>query len=187
VIRMVPAATTKARKLEGLSKKNKLLFFASSSCFCVFVVTASRADACTCVGGRTTCQAFYEETAVFVGRVDAITLVTPAHPFSKRRVRLAVTEAFRGVSAAQIEIVTGAGHGDCGYPFKIGESYFVYAYRERNSATLATGVCSRTRLLRDAAEDLAFARAQKTAPPFSGAPVCPPVDIVRQPVSARPR
>ena len=45
-------------------------------------------------------------------------------------VHFSVTESFRGDNASGREMIvyTGLGHGDCGYPFVIGESYLVHAY-----------------------------------------------------------
>ena len=48
-----------------------------------------------------------------------------------------------------------AGSGPaCGYGFKPGERYLVYA--NRKGTELVTGICSRTRPLADATEDLEF-------------------------------
>jgi hypothetical protein len=82
----------------------------------------------------------------------------PARPL--RVVRLQVGEVFTGVDAAQreIEIVTGKGGGDCGYAFQTGSDYTVYAYRNAQGL-LETGICSRTRPLAEAAEDIAYLRA----------------------------
>jgi hypothetical protein len=53
-----------------------------------------------------------------------------------------------------VEAITGNGGGDCGYPFKVGQSYLVYAYEKSNK--LHASLCSRTRLLSEASEDLLY-------------------------------
>src|SRR5207253_2413247 len=56
------------------------------------------------------------------------------------------------------------GGGDCGYDFHAGTDYVVYAYKNA-AGQLETGICSRTRPLADAAEDVAYIHAVATAPP----------------------
>lgn len=66
-------------------------------------------------------------------------------------------------SQKEIEIETGFGGGDCGYQFQVGTEYVVYAYKN-GAGRLETGICSRTRPLADAAEDLKYIREMSTAP-----------------------
>jgi hypothetical protein len=83
------------------------------------------------------------------------------HPF--RRVRFVVEENFRGASVKRggaLEVLTGFGGGDCGYDFRIGERYLVYAQHFPNAESLFTGICSRTRRLSEAAADLAYLRTR---------------------------
>ncbi len=76
-----------------------------------------------------------------------------------------VGEVLNGVPAGQkeIEIVTGQGGGDCGYRFEQGVDYAVYAYTD-TEGRLATGICSGTRILSQAAEDLRYFHAMAAAP-----------------------
>jgi hypothetical protein len=46
--------------------------------------------------------------------------------------------------------------GDCGVDFQPGETYLVYANTEESSDYIFTGICTRTRRLSDAGEDLAY-------------------------------
>jgi hypothetical protein len=75
-----------------------------------------------------------------------------------------VDEALTGVEPGQkdIEIVTGAGGGDCGYAFRSGVAYVIYAYKN-SEGRLETGICSRTRPLTEAAEDVAYFHGLATA------------------------
>jgi hypothetical protein len=124
------------------------------------LVSAPRADACSCIGARPACQALWDPGAVFTGKVVSIESRANAGPefFGSRLVRFEVAEAFRGVSTAVVEASTGSGGGDCGYPFVVGQSYLVYALQADGSQALTTGICSRTRPLSEAAEDLAYMR-----------------------------
>ena len=84
----------------------------------------------------------------------------------KRVVRMQIAEVLTGVDPGQkeIEILTGMGGGDCGYAFQSGVDYIVYAYKNPEGR-LETGICSRTRPLAQAADDLAYLRAVPQLPP----------------------
>lgn len=122
------------------------------------------AQACSCAGPGSPCNAAWQADAVFVGHVVSISST------AGRRVELAVIESFRGLQLSQVTVVTGYGGGDCGYPFEIGQSYFVYVYRTPEGQ-LSTSICSRTRPLRDATEDLAYARSLAAIAPGTPARV----------------
>jgi hypothetical protein len=66
-----------------------------------------------------------------------------------------VEDVGRGKIGRRVDVHTGNGGGDCGYAFRVGERYVVYA-RRRPDGTLSTGICSRTRPASEAAEDLAY-------------------------------
>jgi hypothetical protein len=72
-----------------------------------------------------------------------------------------VGEVLSGLAAGhkEIEISTGFGGGDCGYPFQVGMDYVVYAYKNAEG-NLETGICSRTRPLTEAVKDLEYFRAK---------------------------
>jgi hypothetical protein len=58
--------------------------------------------------------------------------------------------------------------GDCGFDFQAGETYLVYAnYDEGSSNSLSTDVCTRTRRLSEAGEDLAYLFFYKDLPAAS--------------------
>jgi hypothetical protein len=62
--------------------------------------------------------------------------------------------------------MTGIGGGDCGYDFKIGEQYLIYAYRDQQKKEmLSTNVCTRTRPVRNADEDFEYIRGLSKASP----------------------
>jgi hypothetical protein len=56
--------------------------------------------------------------------------------------------------SSRVEVWTS--FGDCGYDFQIGETYLVYAAEDEETSLLSTGVCTRTKRLTDAGEDLAY-------------------------------
>ena len=84
--------------------------------------------------------------------------------------RVVIQERFKGAKRNDtILIRTGFGHGDCGFRFRVGERYLIYAVREnkvqysddipdRSKRELAgiyrTNICRRTSMLAAATEDL---------------------------------
>jgi hypothetical protein len=128
------------------------------------IVGVRAANACQCLSPGPACQTMWQAPTVFAGEVVSIDDVTepsgiatlPAFPM--RRVHLRVREAFRGTRADKVDVLTGRGGGDCGYPFSVGASYVVHAYPQPDG-TLGTGICEPTKLLSEATADLAYLRA----------------------------
>lgn len=123
---------------------------------------ARTAEACQCVPNGPVCEAAWEADLVFAGRVEAIELVQPKgtpRPFATRRVRFRISEPFMGASTSEIDVDTGAGGGDCGYRFREGREYLIYARRNPQTGRFTTSICSRTKPIASAAEDLAYLRA----------------------------
>jgi len=73
------------------------------------------------------------------------------------RVEFEEVIAFRGVEGpTQTAMTSEAGVGSCAYPFKPGERYVVYASQQKPGAPLQVYICSRTRPIAEAADDLLF-------------------------------
>jgi 5-hydroxyisourate hydrolase-like protein (transthyretin family) len=127
------------------------------------LVSAGEASACSCVfGGAAVCQEFWQVDAVFAGTATRSATAVVDDGDYKRQIRVlkfSVAEAFRGERVSEIEVATGFGGGDCGYGFRVGETYLVYAGRNERDGRLYTGICHRTKPLAKAAEDLAYIRA----------------------------
>ena len=141
------------------------------------MVSARAVEACSCIMPGPPCQEAFRSNSVlaatvFVATVTSIETVTDpgtATPIlvGSRRVRMRVTEAFIGTTTGDVVVSTGMGGGDCGYPFVRGESYVVYAFREVDGSLVAT-ICSRTRAVREATEDLAYLRSFTKTPAVEG-------------------
>lgn len=118
------------------------------------------AKACSCMESGPPCQAYWPASAVFTGQVIQVTTFTSDQEnlpgYQQKLVRFAVSQTFRGVSGMTVETITGNGGGDCGYPFEVGQSYLVYAYSDQKNNKLHASICSRTRLLSEAGEDLEY-------------------------------
>ena len=155
--------------------------------FLLLLCLSENTAACTCVDSPSPWASFQATPVVFVGLVRSIEEETAEiNRFGNiEKVRTALTahfvveEGLKGISNQEVDVVTGGGGGDCGYHFKSGERYLVYAYgteREALSSSmsrtviggrssskqigaLTTSICSRTQPLSQAQDDLDLIRA----------------------------
>lgn len=119
--------------------------------------------ACSCALPPSAEEARSRSTVVFRGRVTALETVRSPSGWQYQRVTLRADTSWQGQVTQQMTIYTGSGGGDCGFPFAQGESYLVYASAVGENGpsgsfpagSLATGICSRTRTIDRAADDLA--------------------------------
>jgi hypothetical protein len=140
--------------------------------FLVLGFLAAKAWGCSCgvsPTGTPPCQSAWLYDAVFTGMVTEIT--DPVQPiaqvktetsqpsFPQRKVRIKISEVLVGLDPNQQEIVieTGLGGGDCGYGFHRNLDYIVYASKKRGGG-FSTGICSPSRPVENAAEDLKYLR-----------------------------
>jgi len=132
------------------------------STFAFFVLTlfAGRdALACSCPQPGLPCQVAWRADAVFAGVVVSIEAVdndSLGAPYQSKLVKVSVQRGFTNEVSGTVDVITGMGGGDCGYDFKEGERYLIYAFRSVSSGRLTASICSRTRLLSEAAEDLKY-------------------------------
>jgi hypothetical protein len=132
----------------------------------LFALSAGTLLACSCAGTLAPCQAYGEASAVFVGTVIDSRTITVKHgnyDSQRRAVLLSIDSPLRGVEGAEVEVRTGLGGGDCGFGFVQTQQYLVYAYE--HEGTLSTGICTRTRPIAKAAEDLSYIEGLATAKP----------------------
>jgi hypothetical protein len=145
-------------------KRTAFLFPFAFLLLCCF---APESQACSCgFGGAAPCQEYWRTEAIFSGTIigsSSIEVKYDSYKTTQRVLRVAIKQAFRGVDGGQIEVVSGWGGGDCGFEFKLGESYLIYASRSKADTRLHTSICTRTRALADAADDLAFIDSLPTA------------------------
>lgn len=134
------------------------------------LLSSQTVNACTCGGSGTPCESYGKAAAVFVGTVVAMRKNEPPKKSAREVVewdpmafKFSVEQSYLGVYGTEVDVFTGYGGGDCGYAFKIGQRYLVYAYR--NNDKLATSICTRTKSFSTANEDLAFLGTLSSAAP----------------------
>jgi len=108
---------------------------------------------CRCLPPKPPCHEYNNAAAVFVGLVTSI-------PHNKGEsmnlVRMTVVRAYKGVDGEEVEVGTPGSSAACGYGFADGQRYLVYAYRSSEDEGLSTNLCTRTRPLSRADEDLEY-------------------------------
>jgi hypothetical protein len=132
---------------------------------------------CSCIGFGPACTEVVSPgtSAVFLGKVVSLTPSKPVHMKARKDpeefdveinmvdVRLSVEETYKGVSTSEVVVNTASDEAACGFPFKKGERYVVYA--SENQGKLYTSICQRTLPLKFAEKDLEYLRHFKDAPP----------------------
>lgn len=110
--------------------------------------------ACSCAPPQSASQELKRATAVFSGRVVEIKRHRQSSDlFATVEVVFEVRKAWKGVNHQRVSVFTSSQSAACGYGFKEGRTYLVYAHGDE-AEKLMTGLCSRTRRLKDARGDL---------------------------------
>ena len=115
------------------------------------LLPASPTLACSCVQ-VSPAQARDEHVAVFEGRVLQILAPAPGDPSGRRSVIFEVVQAWKGIESERATVSTAGSSAACGVAFEPETSWLVYA--DEGPDGLVTGLCSRTRRIEDAEEDL---------------------------------
>jgi hypothetical protein len=93
--------------------------------------------------------------AVFSGRVIEIRRHEKASDlFGQVEVVLKVDRSWKGGAERIVSVFTSSQSSACGYGFKKGRAYLIYAQKDRQDR-LSTSICSRTKRLKDSRRDLA--------------------------------
>ena len=110
--------------------------------------------ACTCVPPPAPTEALEEAAAVFSGKVVQIKSHKPVGDiFGGVEVVFRVNRAWKGINKSTARVFTSSQSAACGYSFSKGHTYLVYA-SGNSRGRLSTSICSRTKRLKDAREDL---------------------------------
>jgi hypothetical protein len=111
------------------------------------VLAAIPASACKCVPAPAPAEMLAAHPLVFVGRAISGRFlgddITNGKPYGREFV-FRVEEILKGrADGRRVTIFTGAGGGDCGFDFIIGNQYLVYA--SESAGQFFTGLCDFTK------------------------------------------
>lgn len=158
-----------------------MILAALAAAVTAFALVPRTAHACSCVMPPGPEEALETYDAVFVGRVHDVRMIErtfpdeePSSPLSTiymNEVRVAVETVWKGELGGAATILTGMGGGDCGYSFERARSYLVYAGIDPETGIVGTSICSPTKPLDQADEDIAVldTLAEPYEPPAASA------------------
>jgi hypothetical protein len=134
--------------------------------FLLFALFSQETKACTCVGESTIKDEIHKRDAVFVGTIiekEEIRIYDTLSPNNvifrvDMKYTVVIETKFKGQQFGDTAFVfTGVGGGDCGFNFRVGQKYLVYAdhlktgdryngplYIDKKSA-FRTSICTRTK------------------------------------------
>ena len=113
-------------------------------------------NACSCAELPSVEEELERSKAVFSGKVIDIREKRSLNGYISKLVFFEVTNTWKGVEQSEIIITTGQGGGDCGFDFKVGQEYLVYANESTmyGAKSLVSTICNRTNELSSLQEDL---------------------------------
>ena len=122
--------------------------------------------ACSCRPPGSPAAALADATAVFAGRVTAISTPANSGGPDPTEVTFTVARSWKGADRSTMVLRTPASSASCGVDFVQGQEYLVYA--RDSEGRLETNLCSRTTQLGMAGEDLAVLGAGSAPAPSTG-------------------
>ena len=115
---------------------------------------AENSLACTCAPVGAAAEELERAAAVFSGKVVEIKRHKQSGDlFAEVEVVFRVERAWKGADGRTVSVFTSSHSAACGYGFRTGRTYLVYAHGGADGR-LSAGICSRTKRLKDAREDL---------------------------------
>ena len=124
---------------------------------------APSADACSCLSSGPACQAFWTTDVVFDGTVVKIEPTARNETSSDRTfqvsefvVTLQVRQSWKGVAGEMVQVTTSGSGASCGFDFKMGSRYLVFASRGGSDSRPRVSLCSFTRAYDGTGEPAAF-------------------------------
>ncbi|HFE44141.1 MAG TPA: hypothetical protein ENJ18_01425 [Nannocystis exedens] len=153
------------------------------------------ASACSCLPPEPPKEALEKAQAVFVGRVLEISEEGGGDMLARRRYRFEVSRFWKGELGETITLSSAASSAACGRSYAQDEQYLIYASTDPNGGGLVDFLCSRTRTLASADEDLAVLGPGKvvetplpTTTPSDREPprIEPPQDPASEPPATEP-
>jgi hypothetical protein len=109
---------------------------------------------CSCLPSANAKQELEQSVVVFSGKVLEVKRNDqPEGAFTSVEAVFEVESVWKGIEKSRVSVFTSAQSSACGYGFRKGETYLVYASQSTNGQYI-TSICSRTRPLKAAEGDL---------------------------------
>ena len=144
-------------------------------CLLAQLAGAPSADACTCISSGPACQAFWTTDVVFDGTVLKIDPISRDETFSDRTfqvtefvVTLQVRQSWKGIEGETVQVTTSGSGASCGFDFKMGSRYLVFASRGGSDSRPRVSLCSFTRAYDGTGEPAAFFASLGASKPAGG-------------------
>ena len=118
--------------------------------FSLMALAPGAAVACRCLPPPAPKVALERATAVFAGKVTAV-----AEKGQQKQVTFEVSRSWKGIASDTVIVTTASHSATCGYNFEAQKEYLVYGSKGENAEFLSTNICTRTRPLAQAKDDLA--------------------------------
>ena len=112
------------------------------------LLMSAPADACRCIPPKPPKESLEKSLGVFAGKVTATKVQG-----RELLVTVAVSQSWKGTPAKEVTVRTNTSSAACGYGFKVDQEYLIYCTGEKDGVW-ATNICTRTRPLANAKEDL---------------------------------
>jgi Tissue inhibitor of metalloproteinase len=117
------------------------------------LISYSVSYACSCATPSLK-EAVKESKAVFSGEVVRIDSVQTSSGLPYKVVLLKVIDGWKGVDKVQVTVSTAEQGEACGYHFVAAKKYLVFAHSYTENQQINVSLCSRTKPLEDAVDDL---------------------------------
>jgi len=118
----------------------------------LLIAQTATVRACTCAPPPPPKKALKKSAAVFSGTVTSIKQVG-----SHNLVTLQIKRTWKGTKGKTVTVKTHTSSAACGYQFRKGTAYLVYCFqppKNKKTKQLQTNICTRTKPLARAKEDL---------------------------------
>ena len=127
--------------------------------FALLILLQIEASACSCkipVFGETLKKQVKDEIDESAAIFSATVLkVTEKRENDYVAVEIKIIKVWKGNLSQKVTILTGRDDGDCGFRFKVGTNYLVYAHQSSDDLSkLATSICTRTKRFTEAKAEI---------------------------------
>lgn len=139
------------------------------------VLAPTQAQACSCVEAPPPVEYAREVGLVFEGELVSVEDIPPSSQYDlqSKAYTFEVTRSFKGEPGAQVRVMSAASGAACGRSYgDPGDAWLVYA-RVDDAGQARDNICSRSRPMADAAEDISALEAADSLEPL---PAPPPIE-----------